>query len=143
MGNLPIYFGYAGAIPFAVFMLLTFAMDEAQDYQIISIVQLSYGAMILSFLGGIHWGQAIPRNHSKQMSFAMVPTIVCFALMIWTFAIDPVLPLFAMAGLFWVVFEADKRLMPVEFIPEGYFAFRKKLTIVVSTTLVISGLVSL
>ena len=143
MNKLPLYFGYAGALPFVLFMLLSFGMDEARHVQALSFVQLSYGAMILSFLGGVHWGQAIPSNNAKQISFAMVPTIACFALMIWTFVIDPVLPLFAMAGLFWIVFLADKKLMPLDFIPEGYFKFRKRLAIIVSSTLIISALVSL
>ena len=143
MSKLPIYFGYAGALPFVLFMFLTFVMDDAKDLKMLSFLQLSYGAMILSFLGGIHWGQALPSNHTKQMSFAMIPTVACFALMFWTFAIDPILPLFAMAGLFWIVFEADKRLMPTEFIPKGYFEFRKKLTMIVSSTLIVSASIGL
>lgn len=143
MNKLPLYFGYAGALPFVLFMLLSFTIDEAKDYKVLSFIQLSYGAMILSFLGGIHWGQAIPSQNQKQLSFAMVPTVACFLLMIWTFAVDPVLPLFGMAGLFWLVFSADKKLMPLEYIPEGYFKFRKNLTILVSATLIISALVTM
>jgi hypothetical protein len=143
MTKLPVYFGYGGAVPFVLFMLLTFVAKDQSDLQIISFIQLSYGAMILSFLGGIHWGQAVPSNNKKQMSFAMVPTVACFLLMIWTFILDPILPLIAMASLFWLVFSADKKLMPLEFIPDGYFEFRKKLTIIVSATLVISALIGL
>ncbi|NCT41225.1 MAG: DUF3429 domain-containing protein [Alphaproteobacteria bacterium] len=143
MNKLPLYFGYAGALPFVLFMLLSFGMDEARHFQALSFIQLSYGAMILSFLGGVHWGQAIPSNNAKQMGFAMVPTIACLALMVWTLVADPAMPLFAMAGLFWIVFLADKRLMPLGFIPEGYFTFRRNLTMIVSGTLIVSGLVSL
>ncbi|MFK7839904.1 MAG: DUF3429 domain-containing protein [Bdellovibrionales bacterium] len=143
MGKLPIYFGYAGAIPFILFMLFTFAIDEVEHYEVLSFVQIGYGGMILSFLGGIHWGQAIPSNNPKQLSFAMIPTIACLILMVWTFLIDPVLPLLAMAGLFWIVYIADQKLMPLDFIPEGYFKFRKNLTMIVSATLIVSALVTM
>ncbi|MEM7651364.1 MAG: DUF3429 domain-containing protein [Pseudomonadota bacterium] len=143
LDKLPIYFGYAGALPFVLFMLITLLLNEPKHVQLLSFLQLSYGAMILSFLGGIHWGQALPSGNNKQLSFSMVPTVTCLGLMIWTFAVDPVLPLFAMAALFWIVFKADQKYMPKDFISAEYFTFRKRLTMIVVSTLIISGLVSL
>jgi len=140
MSRLPVIFGYAGALPFVLFLLLTLLISDPEHAQLLTFIQTAYSAMILSFLAGIHWGQAIPRNHHKQMAFAMLPTIVCLFLMIWTFVVDPVLPLVILASMFWVMFEADKRFMPIEFIPQGYFKFRMRLTIIVSTTLVLSAL---
>ena len=109
--------------------------------KILSFIQLSYGAMILSFLGGVHWGQAIPRNDQKQMSFAMVPTVASFLLMIYTVFFNPILPLFGMIILFWAVYVADRKLMPLEYIPEGYFTYRRNLTMIVSATLFFSALI--
>ena len=142
MNKLPILFGYAGITPFVLFMLMAMFMNEPDDSKFLSFLQLSYGAMILSFLGGIHWGQGLPSNNEKQLSFSMLPTVACFILMIWTFTVDPVFPLFAMAGLFWLVLKADHKFMPREFIPENYFKFRTRLTWIVISTLLVSGLFS-
>ncbi len=139
MTKLPIYFGYAGAVPFVAFMLAAFFIDDLNGMKALSFVQLSYGAMILSFLGGVHWGQAIPTNNKQQLSFAMVPTVACFGLMIWAVVFNPVLPLFGMVLLFWVVYFADRKMMPLDYIPEGYFTYRRNLTIIVSATLFLSA----
>jgi len=137
MTRLPVYFGYAGTVPFILIMLMSFF---AEDNQMFSFLQMSYGTMILSFLGGVHWGQAIPTGNNKQLTFSMMPTIVCLALMLWVFLIDPFLPLLIMAGLFWAVYYADKKLMPPDYIPEGYFKYRLNLTIIVSSALLLTFL---
>lgn len=143
MTKLPIYFGYAGAAPFIGFMLLSLLLDEPRHAQTLTFIQITYGAMILSFLGGIHWGQGLPSDNMKQLSFAMLPTVSCLVLIIWTTFFDPVLPLIGMAALFWVVYKADKKFMPHDYIPLNYFKFRKKLTIIVSATLGLSALILL
>lgn len=137
MNKLPIIFGYAGTLPFILFMLLSFVANEESTAKAITTLQMAYGAMILSFLGGIHWGQAIPSNNTKQLSFSMLLTIGSFGLMILGF-FTPSLPLLLMACLFWAVYYADRNLMPLDYIPEGYFSFRRNLTIIVSGTLLIS-----
>jgi chromate transport protein ChrA len=138
MTKLPVYFGYAGVIPFIFFMLFTLVADF-DDYKSLTIVQIAYASMIASFLAGVHWGQAIPAQNNRQMSFAMIPTIASLFLLIWAILADPVLPLAGMAGLFWMIYAADKKYMPLDFIPDGYFAYRRNLTIIVSSTLLISA----
>jgi len=139
--KLPLYFGYAGTIPFFLFVLVAFAVNDLSGMKTLSFIQISYGAMILSFLGGVHWGQAIPRDDQKQLTFAMIPTIASFILMLWAVVFNPVMPLFGMIALFWAVYVADKKLMPLEYIPEGYFTYRRNLTIIVSSTLFLSSVI--
>jgi len=143
MSRLPIWFGYAGVMPFILFMLTGFAITTTKQAETLSFLQMSYATMILSFLGGIHWGQALPRRHAQQISFAMIPTIAGFGLMAWALFIDPYLPLLGAAALFWMIYYADLKWMPVDFIPEGYFKFRLRLTQIVSATLIISFLTTL
>jgi hypothetical protein len=56
------WLGYAGALPFLCFGLVIIYTEvgiapvTAADVQ---FALLSYGAIILSFLGGLHWGRAI------------------------------------------------------------------------------------
>ena len=57
------WLGYAGALPFLGLGAALFgAGDGISDIFLpsqISFALLSYGAIILSFLGGLHWGRAV------------------------------------------------------------------------------------
>lgn len=139
MNKLPVYLGYLAVLPFFLFLFLSFFTGEVLDKKAVALLQLSYSVMILSFLGGVHWGQALPRNHNAQLTFSVMPTIACMGLMIWTIFIGAVFPLFAAGMLFWAVYRADKKYMPTEHIPEGYFQYRKLLTIIVSACLYINA----
>jgi hypothetical protein len=138
MQKAPIFFGYFGVVPFILFMLAGLAVETSKQAEALSFLQMSYATMILSFLGGVHWGQALPRGHTQQISFSMIPTIAGFGLMAWAVFMDPYLPLLGAAGLFWIIYFMDSKLMPVEFIPEGYFKYRFRLTSIVTATLLIS-----
>jgi len=50
--------GFAGALPFVALAGLSFYDNVNVSLQSIEILRL-YGALILSFLGGIHWGLAL------------------------------------------------------------------------------------
>ena len=65
----PIFLGFLGTIPLIFSSLLTFLLIS--DNIIIIKIALSYSAVILSFLGAVHWGYLIkidlsPRIHSYQ-----------------------------------------------------------------------------
>ena len=63
------WLGYAGALPFLVLSgSLFWAGDGISDIFLpsqISFALLSYGAIILSFLGGLHWGRAVTCPEDK------------------------------------------------------------------------------
>lgn len=143
MTKIPLYFGYTGVIPFFFFMLLAFVVDDPTDMRVVNILQTSYATMILSFLGGIHWGQALPTSNHQQMAFAMTPTIVGLFLMGMALIFESPFVLLFLAGMFWVVYYADTKLMPLDYIAEGYFTFRRNLSIAVSTILVLTFLILL
>ena len=53
--------GYSGLIPFVLGALLMFLV--APDVQpLVAIALTAYGAVIASFLGGIHWGLGLSEN---------------------------------------------------------------------------------
>lgn len=73
--------GYGGLIPFVLGALLVWAVtDEALGY--VAAALAAYGAVIVSFLGGIHWGLVMKMGaaavegdaaaHSVQASSALV-----------------------------------------------------------------------
>lgn len=141
MGRWPIIFGYAGTAPFILFFLLCFISDSENSQTFISSMHMSYTTMALSFLAGVHWGQAIPSGNMRQMKFAMLLPLAAFALVIWSIIFDPYLPLLAAVGLFWGAYKMDLHLMPLEYIPDGYLKYRFRLTAIVSASLVLSFLV--
>jgi hypothetical protein len=58
--------GFAGTIPFVTLTLLLWLVEE-DLHPFISIALVAYGAVIVSFLGGIHWGIAFikPSEHQR------------------------------------------------------------------------------
>ena len=140
MRRMPIIFGYAGIIPFLLITLfMVFSDMVGQNLKSGAILQVAYAAMILSFLGGAHWGQAIPRNHEKQIKFSMLPTIAGFCLfLLAVFGFD-FSALIGTAGMFYAVYVADKKMMPVDLMPPGFFKFRRNLTFIVIALLLISA----
>lgn len=146
MQRLPLWFGYAGLLP-PLLLLIVLAGSVGSDQwvstqQLATTLQQIYALMILSFLGGVHWGQAIPRNNNKQLWFAMVPTVAGLGILTINF-FWPILALVLTIGLFWLLHAMDRRLMPIDFIPKGYFQYRRGLTVIYSAILTLHALVLL
>nr|XP_020639009.1 transmembrane protein 69 [Pogona vitticeps] len=59
-----LYLGFAGLIPF-VSMPLIMAIQQV-SYSELVFAQIAYGASILSFLGGIRWGFALPEGSPEK-----------------------------------------------------------------------------
>ncbi len=62
--------GFAGTIPFVALTLLLWLVEE-DLHPFISIALVAYGAVIASFLGGIHWGIAFIK-HSEHQRFHLI-----------------------------------------------------------------------
>jgi len=61
--------GYAGLIPFALLALLMWLVDE-DLLPFVAVALAGYGAVIVSFLGGIHWGLGFVRgDDSARLHF--------------------------------------------------------------------------
>jgi hypothetical protein len=69
----------SGALPFI--SLAGFALLDAGDVRGYQIDQIAtaYGAVILSFLGGIRWGEAVVRGHSSTLFLSVLPSLAGFA----------------------------------------------------------------
>ena len=73
--------GYAGLVPFAFGALLVWALppdDVAHPYATLALA--SYAALIVSFLGGIHWGIGFREEQPEGRMFAwgVVPSLVAW-----------------------------------------------------------------
>lgn len=70
--------GYAGLLPFIA--LTVVAPNLVQQYSIPAF--LSYSAVILSFLGGIHWGVLMQQGGSdvaRALCISMLPSLIAWA----------------------------------------------------------------
>ncbi len=56
--------GYAGLVPFALLAAVLWAVHVDQQ-AFVATALISYGAVIASFLGGMHWGIAAQLNHRE------------------------------------------------------------------------------
>lgn len=131
--------GYAGLLPFLAFTLgglLDIYADHAVRLFVI------YSAIILSFLGGIHWGIAMQSGGSptRILKWSMLPSIVgivAFIAGIWWSPLS-LLTLLALTHLFWLNFE--KRHLPEQL---WYLELRNRLTFTVVALHVILIIISL
>ena len=86
------FLGAAGLIPFVGLPLLLLL-------QLVSVQEgvawfTLYSAVILSFLGGIHWYDALNRTSSvSQLYIAMLPSIIAFAVLLFTQGVTALLML--------------------------------------------------
>ncbi len=144
--NLYKIFGYAGAMPFLLLSGLACYFDVLKVTDVATlIVQIlvAYAAIILSFLGGIHWPFAIqPRGarsqgklFGRQLSNSMLPSIFGFMAVILSLSGMADIALLCCAGLFWMVYIIDQTFLSKADFPEGYFAFRRNITAIVTIAL--------
>ena len=76
--------GYAGVMPFAVLALVQL-FTEGEFASLALQGFLAYGAVILSFLGGIRWGVAtrFERLQAGDLVISVLPSLWAFACLLW------------------------------------------------------------
>ena len=124
--------GYAGLIPFVVFSIgswtsLPYVADSTQ-------ILIAYAAIILSFMGAIHWGITISntdRHHSKNLVVSIMP-----ALAAWLALLSP--EIFALIILFIgfiLLIGYDLAVAKSQALPDWYKSMRIRLTFIVTLCL--------
>jgi hypothetical protein len=130
--------GFAGLIPFLLMMLGAWFADVSWLGDFVK-GQLAYGIVILSFLGGIHWGVALlsasltDADIKKALSWGVTPSLIAWSATLFGgfgFAV-------LMAG-FIAALQVDKQMYPVYGIPDWMLSLRKKLTVVVILSLMLT-----
>jgi hypothetical protein len=118
--------GYAGLIPFvAAAGGLLMGPPALQALALRSL--LAYGAIILSFMGAVHWGLAMASTRDDavtQLSLSVLP-----GLLGWVALLLPAVPacLLLLAG-FTTLYWFDLRAAPRGAVPDWYPALRLPLT---------------
>jgi hypothetical protein len=108
--------GLAGALPFWFAAVCFLAGGPLSPVQALSMA-IAYGAVILSFLGGIRWGAALgpidEARRRREFTFSVIPSLAGFA----AFFVPPHLGLsILVSGLLlqalWDVTSTDQGLLP-------------------------------
>lgn len=58
--------GAGGLVPFVIFSVVLYAPLPAAEIELARGLLLTYAAVILSFLGAVHWGLALARTEAGQ-----------------------------------------------------------------------------
>jgi hypothetical protein len=131
--QLPKVLGFSGLIPFVTLACaLWFVPYQAQVY--VSEALMAYGAVILSFMGAVHWGVAIDllsKRERLQLAFSVVP-----ALLAWSALLLPAMYGYAVLLISFVFLcVLDSRASRLGMAPIWYSKLRVPLTVVVSASI--------
>ncbi len=123
--------GFAGLIPFAL-MLLGVWLTDPSWLGVFVRAQLAYGIVILSFLGGIHWGAAMlcaelsVADTKQALLWSVTPSLIAWSATLfggYGFAV-------LIAG-FIAAWRMDLRLFDRYGMPPWLGSLRTKLTVTV------------
>jgi hypothetical protein len=152
--------GLLGLIPFVVCAYLACAWRGPSDDRAL-IALIAYGAVILSFLGGVHWGFALsepppslagrarvpPRTdpaHRPRIALGVVPSLIGWiALLIAVLAPGPVIALCVLIAGFLATNLGEHTAYRRGWVPGRYLWLRWFLTIVVVALLVTTAVLRL
>ena len=123
--KIPKVLGWAGLIPFA---LATLGIHSEIDVLVRHgfFWGTTYGAMILGFLGAVHWGLTMQDERSPQWYiWSVTPTLLGFCVLLIPHVEMRIFALLPLFGLAWLV---DHRATNGGLIPNWYMRLRSILT---------------
>lgn len=137
------WLGATGLIPFWAFSPLSkhLPVEIFSDAVIANapFIQLCYGALIISFLGGVHWGGAMNSRDSanekvKRYVWSVVPSLLAWPTLLLPIPIAVGSQIAILLVVWWVdVWAASK-----SFVPKWYLSLRLPLTMFACMALVMT-----
>ena len=129
--------GYAGLIPFIVFSIGSWLpLPMITDA---TFLLTAYAAMILSFMGAIHWGVAMVNtgdNNGKYFIASVIPALSAWLALIISQNYAIILLMIGFIGLIIYDWSVEK----AQCLPDWYIPMRNKLTLVVVICLMVTQL---
>ncbi|MCC5852822.1 MAG: DUF3429 domain-containing protein [Alkalimonas sp.] len=134
----PRLLGFAGILPFYLSLAAVLMWPQSQ-LALVSLI--GYGAVILSFLGAVHWGMAMQEPDQTQAGRSYVFSVVP-ALLGWLAFISPYQPALIVlaAGFGWVWLREYQK--PPSLMPAWYRQLRGVLTAAILPALIIGAIFS-
>jgi hypothetical protein len=128
--------GLIGLLPFVLGALLSLIVrEDAHPYVVLALA--GYAAVIVSFLGGIHWGLGMKASVPSPLPFAwgVVPSLVA-----WVAVIMPPYAGLVIEGLMLIIcYLVDRKVYPAHGLSH-WLTLRFRLTVVASLSCFIGAL---
>jgi Protein of unknown function (DUF3429) len=139
------WLGYAGLVPFLSLAALLFwgSYQHNTDRFVVEVALLSYGAIILTFVGALSWAHAMHRDdlNASWMVWSVTPSLIAWLAMCATLFLVGSYPnataTILIAG-FLVQLAADfriRKLLPRDVFPDWFMRMRVHLTIAACVSL--------
>ncbi len=132
--------GYAGLLPFLAGAILTLPLAGAfRPWG--TILLMGYGAIILSFMGGVHWGAAMMRDEvtTEALGKSVSPSLIALLAIIVGGAAGLIILALGFVGLLaW-----DESETKIGHVPAWYPYLRRPLTAIVVMSLITGASASL
>ena len=132
------WLGYGGLFPFVV--LAAARWFDTNHSSLWRDALLGYGAVILSFVGALHWGFAMsqsdmtPNQRPNSFVWSVVPSLLAWVALLMTPKYATLLLVAGFLAHFW----QDRRLVQLVNLPAWYLPLRFRLTSVAIFSLIAS-----
>lgn len=126
--------GYAGLVPLVGCALALLIAGEPPLRHVVERVLIGYGAVILAFLGGVHWGLVLREQSERaatMLAIGVMPALAGVASTFIAFEMAVVVQV-ALFGGFWLY---EHRVLGPALLPAPYLALRRWLTLIVIAAL--------
>ncbi len=133
------WLGPLGLIPFLAGALAPWLLP-AEGLPDADLALIGYGAVILSFLGGVHWGLAAPAGRPLQIGLSVLPSLVGWLALLVANLHASGLALWLLAAAFAVLLPGDLLAAGRGLAPAWYPRLRVPLTLIVVLCLVAGAL---
>jgi hypothetical protein len=138
-----ILLGVVGLIPFIACGIAALGVEEASAQKMLWAL-IAYGAVILSFLGGVHWGFALDPSGGEQsgrvqrwrLLFGVLPSLVGWVALLVPLALPPWVGLCILIAGFLGAALVESQAARRGLLQPSYMLLRWGLTGVVSAMLV-------
>jgi Protein of unknown function (DUF3429) len=131
---------YAGVVPFVLCLLGIALLPGYEARELAQRIAISYGAVVLAFVGAVHWGLALAGRmdwRAVRIAGAILPALLGVAATVLGGQRGLAL-LVVGFGLFWLY---EHRSVSGE-LPAAYVSLRRNLSLVVCTLLAVTMILS-
>lgn len=132
--------GYGGLLPFIGLALVIPFSDEHGEF--LGRALVAYGAVILSFVGALHWGFAMtlqelsPEQRRARFIWSVLPALIAWPSTLLPVPLGCVLLIVGFAAHYW----QDRHMVRALRLPDWYLPLRIQLTSVASVCLLIGAI---
>lgn len=124
--------GYGGVLPFAAGLVGVAASVPGEAAAAAHLV--AYGAVILSFIGAVHWGLALTSSGTgtpRLLGVSVVPALIGWVSLLLSVTVALPLLILSFAGLYLY----ERRFLWQTHFPDWYRTLRTHLTVAVTSLL--------